>query len=844
MACLVLRSTFRLHDNPALDRALADPSLLALYLPIDTARVLPPSKCLPTLRAYTAINDPKFVLGTLAHKHVWGYHQYAFLLLALRSFQRDVRTHLDANGRKDVRVDVCKGSVAALVSHIVRRRKEAASPLTVYIDRVDDPAWDTFDSALISTKGVKVRWVTTLTLLDWYDDPDCLEFLRTWRNRWRIPRSNQILKDYVVGRFKSSATDLPQKVVPPAARSNHRTGKSRGRRATRVRTRTTTTRSASPSAARGSKRVRRRGRGGGAAANGSTSTTTKRARSAPPRIGQRKGAARCAKTVVLDVDTEWQRWTDAMHQARLRPYDIVTEGLERYALAHLESTRRALAKPTWEKRLTNVSVGLRDHASAPEKDTSKLSPFFALGVLSPRWAFVQWWGTTAKARQTNESVPSSAVAQLLWRETFHAASRLPKWWTPRTKTLARPDRFWRHEPDEGRPYGGWRVWKSDDADPLYQGWLTATTGAPDLDESLVLLVTDGWVHHLRRHLIADYLTRGKVRADWMLGEQWFRQTLVDHDACVNRGNWMWLSASDFSVAQMRRHYGYKDYVQRHVYGEWVHPLPQTTGRTANVDADLNQTGGSGRKKGKLKRRSTRNGTPTKTVKKGSTRHTRASRNSKGLYGGYPDPRKRYDGHYKSPPAPVPTAAKVYARKAPAPSRHATTRRYLFSDHPGFDPDCAPYEVLAMGAFGGTYFRDIWSGVRNCVLSGEAALKELPSAWWKQLDKDTQLCSATYNKRTNYFSATCGGSLDMWESSGWINPIDPYGWFQWYCHFFQGRRTSDDARQIERWTKFTNPNGRFVKPLLAKCVRAKTHKDDANVSPVTRQNLLHWGRWRL
>ena len=29
---------------------------------------------------------------------------------------------------------------------------------------------------------------------------------------------------------------------------------------------------------------------------------------------------------------------------------------------------------------------------------------------------------------------------------------------------------------------------------------------------------------------------------------------------------------------------------------------------------------------------------------------------------------------------------------------------------------------------------------------------------------------------------CGGSLDMWESSGWISNLDPYGWFQWYHDF--------------------------------------------------------------
>ena len=24
------------------------------------------------------------------------------------------------------------------------------------------------------------------------------------------------------------------------------------------------------------------------------------------------------------------------------------------------------------------------------------------------------------------------------------------------------------------------------------------------------------------------------------------------------------------------------------------------------------------------------------------------------------------------------------------------------------------------------------------------------------------------------------------ASGWITHIDPYGWFQWYCRFYQGK----------------------------------------------------------
>ena len=65
--------------------------------------------------------------------------------------------------------------------------------------------------------------------------------------------------------------------------------------------------------------------------------------------------------------------------------------------------------------------------------------------------------------------------------------------------------------------------------------------------------------------------------------------------------------------------------------------------------------------------------------------------------------------------------------------------------------------------------------------------------------------------------------------------DPYGWFQWFCRyhlaspgitwqmihlasldltclhlscrFYQGRRTEDDQRQVDRWSKCAGPKGR-------------------------------------
>lgn len=117
--------------------------------------------------------------------------------------------------------------------------------------------------------------------------------------------------------------------------------------------------------------------------------------------------------------------------------------------------------------------------------------------------------------------------------------------------------------------------------------------------------------------------------------------------------------------------------------------------------------------------------------------------------------------------------------------------FTFSDHPEFRPNLSPKEVLQLGSFGGTYFRPIKSGVTNESYAG--VWKELPSDWLDGLDIKTQIASPTYRNNVNKYKIDCGGDLHMWESSGWITDVDPYGWFQWYCRFFQGRRTSDDAR---------------------------------------------------
>lgn len=204
--------------------------------------------------------------------------------------------------------------------------------------------------------------------------------------------------------------------------------------------------------------------------------------------------------------------------------------------------------------------------------------------------------------------------------------------------------------------------------------------------------------------------------------------------------------------------------------------------------------------------------------------------------------------YKDPPCLPPRNVAVESSFCPLPKRTKETGYLSFTANDpdvkkllkDFHPNRTPAEVLSSGAFGGTYFRPIISSVTNIQYKSQDVLNDtVEKSWIKGLPMNV-LTSKTYRTDVNKYGVKCGGSLGMWESSGWITEVDPYGWFQWYCRFYRGRRCDDDARQISRWLKSAGPKGRFRSQLCNKILAARTTPEDTSISPVIRQTLLHWG----
>lgn len=167
-----------------------------------------------------------------------------------------------------------------------------------------------------------------------------------------------------------------------------------------------------------------------------------------------------------------------------------------------------------------------------QPSTTVLSPYLKFGCLSAR-LFYKELCAILRSNPKHSKPPVSLVGQVMWREFYYvSAASEPNYDRMRGNSICRQIP-WKFNGD------------------LLEAWTYGRTGYPFIDAIMRQLRQEGWIHHLARHAVACFLTRGDLWISWEEGQKVFEELLLDADWALNAGNWMWLSASAYFYQYFR-----------------------------------------------------------------------------------------------------------------------------------------------------------------------------------------------------------------------------------------------------------------------------------------------------
>ena len=186
-----------------------------------------------------------------------------------------------------------------------------------------------------------------------------------------------------------------------------------------------------------------------------------------------------------------------------------------------------------KNRLRNFCQQNVDHYDALrdfpiEEASSQLSPYLALGIISPRQCLARLMA------ESDGGVLSPGAEiwldELIWREFYQHLL------------------YFRPDISKGKSFHQWGddlAW-NDRAEWL-ERWKQGATGYPIVDAAMRQLNTTGWMHNRLRMVVASFLTKD-LHISWREGEDYFMSKLIDGDYAANNGGWQW-SASTGCDAQ-------------------------------------------------------------------------------------------------------------------------------------------------------------------------------------------------------------------------------------------------------------------------------------------------------
>ncbi|ARN76261.1 deoxyribodipyrimidine photo-lyase [Oceanicoccus sagamiensis] len=157
--------------------------------------------------------------------------------------------------------------------------------------------------------------------------------------------------------------------------------------------------------------------------------------------------------------------------------------------------------------------------------TSSLSPYLAIGVLSPRQCLKVAYQALQNISAGEDKEIQCWINELIWRDFYiHILDLFPR--------VSQHQAF--KAKTEKLP---WRYDKKD-----FQRWCTGQTGIPIVDAAMRQLLETGWMHNRLRMVTAMFLSKNLL-IDWRWGERFFMQHLIDGYLASNNGGWQWSAST-------------------------------------------------------------------------------------------------------------------------------------------------------------------------------------------------------------------------------------------------------------------------------------------------------------
>ncbi|KAL6604550.1 hypothetical protein ACP70R_042977 [Stipagrostis hirtigluma subsp. patula] len=253
--------------------------------------------------------------------------------------------------------------------------------------------------------------------------------------------------------------------------------------------------------------------------------------------------------------------------------DISQEEISPFRGGETEALRRMKESLQNKEWVAKFEKPKGDPSAFLKPATTVLSPYLKFGCLSSRY-FYRCIQDVYRSVKNHTKPPVSLTGQLLWRDFFYTVS----FGTPNFDRM------------KGNSICKQIPWSENEE--LFVAWRDGRTGYPWIDAIMLQLRKWGWMHHLARHSVACFLTRGDLFIHWEKGRDVFERLLIDSDWAINNGNWLWLSCSSFFYQYHRiyspitfgkkydpngnyiRHFipVLKDMPKEYIYEPWTAPL--------------------------------------------------------------------------------------------------------------------------------------------------------------------------------------------------------------------------------------------------------------------------------